>query len=198
LIPKIGNSFESQILSKLLNKTSKRISNYISNSSEKDKIFYRNTGLVYYCIAFHEAPYYTVNGIPTVSSTLSEMVVDQEIKPIIHCLFYSSLFYWYWTIYSDLHHFSKNDLYRFPIDLDEIRMQSHEFELLQNRIIDSQNENKSLVTYRQSFGKLEYHEYSHRASKIIFDEVDRLLGRYYGFSEDELNYIINYDISYRY
>lgn len=35
------------------------------------------------------------------------------------------------------------------------------------------------------------------ASKSILDEIDRALARHYGFTEEELDFIINYDIKYR-
>ena len=34
-------------------------------------------------------------------------------------------------------------------------------------------------------------------SKPIIDEIDRVLARHYGFTEEELDFIINYDIKYR-
>jgi hypothetical protein len=36
-----------------------------------------------------------------------------------------------------------------------------------------------------------------KASKSLIDEIDRLLARHYGFTEEELDFIINYDIKYR-
>ena len=36
-----------------------------------------------------------------------------------------------------------------------------------------------------------------RKSKVIIDQIDRVLGKHYGFSSDEVDYIINYDIKYR-
>ena len=34
-------------------------------------------------------------------------------------------------------------------------------------------------------------------SKPIIDEIDVLLAKHYGFLEEELDFIINYDIKYR-
>ncbi len=36
-----------------------------------------------------------------------------------------------------------------------------------------------------------------KKSKPIIDEIDRVLAQHYGFSDEELDYIINYDIKYR-
>jgi hypothetical protein len=34
-------------------------------------------------------------------------------------------------------------------------------------------------------------------SKSIIDEIDRILAKHYGFTDEELDFIINYDIKYR-
>ncbi len=34
-------------------------------------------------------------------------------------------------------------------------------------------------------------------SKPIIDEIDRVLARHYSFTDEELDFIINYDIKYR-
>ena len=34
-------------------------------------------------------------------------------------------------------------------------------------------------------------------SKPIIDEIDKVLAKHYGFTDEELDFIINYDIKYR-
>ena len=36
-----------------------------------------------------------------------------------------------------------------------------------------------------------------KKSKLIIDEIDKVLAKHYGFTEEELDFIINYDIKYR-
>ena len=36
-----------------------------------------------------------------------------------------------------------------------------------------------------------------KTSKPILDEIDRVLAAHYGFTEEELDFILNYDIKYR-
>ena len=36
-----------------------------------------------------------------------------------------------------------------------------------------------------------------RYSKAIIDEIDRVLARHYGFTDEELDFVINYGIKYR-
>lgn len=39
--------------------------------------------------------------------------------------------------------------------------------------------------------------YNVALSKFILDEIDKVLAKHYGFTEEELDFIINYDIKYR-
>ena len=36
-----------------------------------------------------------------------------------------------------------------------------------------------------------------KQSKAIIDEIDRVLARHYGFTDEELDFIVNYDVKYR-
>jgi len=36
-----------------------------------------------------------------------------------------------------------------------------------------------------------------KLSKVIIDEIDKVLAEHYGFTDEELDFIINYDIKYR-
>ncbi|MCK9363520.1 MAG: hypothetical protein M0P74_07975 [Syntrophales bacterium] len=36
-----------------------------------------------------------------------------------------------------------------------------------------------------------------RLSKPVIDEIDKVLAQHYGFTDEELDFIINYDIKYR-
>ena len=46
-------------------------------------------------------------------------------------------------------------------------------------------------------GAIEYQEFYPKDSIAIIDEIDTVLAKHYGFTEEELDFIINYDIKYR-
>jgi hypothetical protein len=49
----------------------------------------------------------------------------------------------------------------------------------------------------QRTGRVEYDEFWSRPSKIIIDRIDRELAHHYNFTDEELDFIINYYIKYR-
>ena len=45
--------------------------------------------------------------------------------------------------------------------------------------------------------RVEYDEFYMKESKAIIDKIDSVLAKHYGFTKEELDFIINYDIEYR-
>ena len=58
------------------------------------------------------------------------------------------------------------------------------------------NSEMSTINYRTR-GSLTIQSTYPRLSKPIIDEIDRVLAEHYGFTDEELDFIINYDIKYR-
>jgi hypothetical protein len=59
-----------------------------------------------------------------------------------------------------------------------------------------QNAERTTVKYKGT-GVVQYDEFRIKPSKPIIDEIDRVLAQHYGFTDEELDFIINYDIKYR-
>jgi hypothetical protein len=54
-----------------------------------------------------------------------------------------------------------------------------------------------LKTCNKQSGTVVQDQYYVSLAKPIIDEIDELLAKHYGFTEEELDFIINYDIKYR-
>ena len=62
----------------------------------------------------------------------------------------------------------------------------------------SYNENSSLRTVRyKGKGKVSVQYFNFRPAKPIIDAIDKILAVQYGFTEEQVDFIINYDIKYR-
>jgi hypothetical protein len=46
-------------------------------------------------------------------------------------------------------------------------------------------------------GTIQVEQFKPREAKSVIDEIDHVLARHYGFTDEELDFIINYDIKYR-
>ena len=73
-----------------------------------------------------------------------------------------------------------------------------EFQKLANEISICLEETSDVqaATYNIG-GAVQYQRFSPASAKPIIDKIDHVLARHYGFTEEELDFIINYDIKYR-
>ena len=65
------------------------------------------------------------------------------------------------------------------------------------QMIDFRDHSSRKETLYKTTGKVVYDEFFPKYSKSIINSIDRLLARHYGFTDEELDFIINYDIKYR-
>ena len=64
--------------------------------------------------------------------------------------------------------------------------------------MDDLEERATIKQIRTSGGDtIEYAAFTYTDSKTIIDRIDRVLAHHYGFTDEELEFIINYDIKYR-
>jgi hypothetical protein len=111
----------------------------------------------------------------------------------------SSLFYSWFVTYSDVYHCGRDIILDFPINLATLADSfGSDLEKLNQRLMNSlrQHAKRRKVPY-EATGIVEYDEFYPRKSKLIIDEIDRVLRAHYGLDEEELDFIINYDIKYR-
>jgi hypothetical protein len=102
----------------------------------------------------------------------------------------SSLFFLYWESLSDCWHITNQELELF-INLANSIYDDN----LSKKVIELESE---LENKKKYVGTVQTdYEYYHKKSKPIIDEIDKVLAKHYGFTEEELDFIINYDIKYR-
>ena len=64
-------------------------------------------------------------------------------------------------------------------------------------IADLQANSTMLVRNQQRTGRTETQSFKVQQSKPIIDRIDKALALHYGFTDEELDFIVNYDIKYR-
>ena len=105
----------------------------------------------------------------------------------------SNTFFWLWETLSDCWHLTNKELNHFFLNEKELSVEdktslSSLNELLE---IDLERNKKFVGTVQTDY------EYYHKKSKHIINKIDTILAKHYGLTEEELDYIINYDIKYR-
>ena len=64
-------------------------------------------------------------------------------------------------------------------------------------IADLRRNSTILIRNQRSTGRTETQSFKIQKSKPIIEEIDKILAAHYGFTDEELDFIINYDIKYR-
>ena len=194
---KIGNNIQQYILKKMFSQR-KPINTYFIRNSEHI-VYYRNASGSYYRLFLINQPKIFINNMPSISTTINKMYFSNH-KETFHCVFSSNLFHWFWTVISDNYHITNKDFSCFMLDIDSLKNTMHNsFKMLSSAYSSSldeyskyrieQNNRNNVIRKVQIFEP--------RKSKPIIDEIDKILAVHYGFTEEELDFIINYDIKYR-
>lgn len=195
-VSKIGTKVELRISQRIFS-DKRKIKNYKTNLT-KYFICFRNAGGRYYKIILNFEPAFKINSKKDRSSTYNFIYFDNaKTRDAICAIMNSSLFYWYWLVNSDTWHMLAREINDFPINLDE-----NTTRLLVNENLNVMSDFEKHSKLRKEFRNkgqdiVEFVQYSARNSKELIDEIDKVLSKHYNFTDEELDFVINYDIKYR-
>ena len=114
------------------------------------------------------------------------------------CLLNSSLFRWFINVFTDCRHVNKREVEHFRLDME--RALAHKDSVwpgLAKNLSARLKETAEFRNMRFAHDNLRVQCIIPRYAKPVIDEIDCLLADHYGFTEDELDFIVNYDIKYR-
>ena len=196
-IPKIGNEIAHKVI--------ERISYFsplsISYSSSNKYIVYTHNAPQYFTRATAFVPYFwnEVDGNKLSVSLKPYSFIDSQASKIACCLLNSNIFYFWFIILSDCRHLNAREIDNFPIGIEGMQADIiTNLCSLEKKLMKDYDKNKNRKeSYYKSTGRVIYDEYFPKKSKPIIDEIDKVLAKHYGFTEEELDFIINYDIKYR-
>jgi len=196
-IPKISSLIEEKIL-QIIFDNGVPLRDYVSSTKDGNLLYYRSAGNPYYRLAFDYPPVIEVNGSTVYSTSLKNIIFEKKYSQyILLTTFFTSLYYWFWTVYSDCYNFHPKDLFRFTLDLEHLSKFESEFKEIYLKIKSDLNSNGEDVVYNKRNGVTKYKLFRARKSKSAFDEADVFLGKKLGFSDDMIDFLINYDLKYR-
>lgn len=194
-MPKLSSKIDKSILNKILSADG-NIGLFV-NSTSNQKIFYRTTGGLYWKVFTDFSPLFYCNGIKGKSSRETFISVNtQEEATILVGLLSSSLFWWWYTITSNLRDLNPSDITGFKFS-KEIVQGKKMLQLSSLYISDLKANSSLLIRQQKSKGETKTQSFKISLSKSIIDRIDEILSKYYKLTNEELDFIINYDIKYR-
>lgn len=115
---------------------------------------------------------------------------DAAAVHLVGSIINSSLFFFWFLVVGNGRNITGRDVEQFPIDVSATPM---ELGSLFAELMNDYKQN-SIIRERRDCS---FQEFRPNLSKPIIDKIDVVLGKLYGFSNDETDFIINYDIKYR-
>jgi hypothetical protein len=184
--PKISSKIELGIMNKLL--TNESLLKYRVNTKTKQFISYRTAGGLYYKIILNfPFPY------ESTSNKVSYFYENVDSN-VITAFLNSSLQWILCTMSFDTLNFKDYYIFSLPFSYKTLTEQNKkELHDLCNKLMGDYKKHAK----HKHRGQTPCYEITASLSKPIIDEIDRVLAKHYGFSEEELDFIINYDIKYR-
>jgi hypothetical protein len=197
-IPKLSSDYEKIILRKVLGQN-KTLASYMVNNSIHF-IYYTRKLSGFVQILDFIPTIYDANGNNREPSELKAIsFASEEIRNIFLSLLNSNLFYWFLTVYSDCRNLNKRELYTIRFDIEKASPEvGMELSMLSRSLMqDFSHRSRFLEMEYEKLGKMTIQCLYPKYSKPIIDEIDRVLAKHYGFTDEELDFIINYDRKYR-
>ena len=184
-IPKIGCEMEKDILIKIFNNTPIR-SLY---DDKGDPIYYRTTGGRYFKV---------VTNYSTGSTKEKPLYFQKRLSNAIGCILSSSLAFWFYQIYSNNLDWKTYEIENFTIP----QLSAENIKILDDLYFRYLTDIEAKANVRTTSGESTYNvdsfkEYKIVRSKGIIDEIDDYICPLYGLTQEEIDFIKNYELEFR-
>ena len=193
LLPKMGCSLAGDSLEKI---RSGRTLDFFKSRTGRHKVYWvRVPG--YFCQFLLDPPMARpeAGGPSRVRGEVNDIGFDEKsARHFVHAVLNSSTYYLFFCTYTDTRHINPSDVSEFPLDLTSFSTET------KVRLADlSVKLSKSCAAHTSHWRKsgLLIDSIDSKPSKPILDEIDKVLAVHYGFTAEELDFILNYDIKYR-
>ena len=113
------------------------------------------------------------------------------------CCLWSTLHYWLYQARSNCRDFNPSDLELVPIPIS-VAEGNAQLQKLARKIVSRLEESSEFTAATYGVGgTVRFQRFRPKLVKPLVDEIDLVLAQHYGFTDEELDFIINYDIKYR-
>lgn len=195
-IPKISYSEELAIIESL--SKHRPIGHSFTRTGKR---MYHTRKLMNFVQFLDKAPYsINENDEKQYSTELKTIYFDNELyRDVALGVYNSSLFFWYYIAFSDCRNVNKREVETFPFEFAKIsKEQLLEIATASRLLMTDLHKNAFLDkrTYKK-YGTLKVLTFLPRLSKTLMDEVDYKLGAAIGLNDEQIRFLINYDLEFR-
>jgi hypothetical protein len=187
IVPKVSANVGVTILDSIKENSTRRVVSILDNAGPP--LYFHDSGESYWTKTLWEKPIAYRNGRVVEPAQWFALPIKDEDKADVYLLLNSNLFYLLWTVYTDCRHMTKGFVESVPLPVAPIRSKE-----LRTQLQRAYKENTILFEKRPGYKSPEITVHNF---KPLIDEIDRVLAQHYRFTDEELDFVINYDIKYR-
>lgn len=157
------------------------------------------------CFYYHAAPIYWCKALIDLKPLLKENLniadsykrksISNKYLDFAFILLNSTLFFFYWIVFSDCYNLTQK--YFSLIRVPKLSKDNNYSRLSKELNTELYSKMEIAEYYYKNRGNVRFAQFFPKKSKPIIDEIDKVLAKHYGFTDEELDFIINYDIKYR-
>ena len=189
-VPQLGSPIASQVVRLLERMAGKLVGSYYANKHQGTLLHYHRSPRYWIRAMDFEQYFKSATRSRSIHHFRDLWLRDTDSAKAVGALLNSSLFFLWFVTIGNGRNITGEDVAQFPIgSLPEHQGCSHLFD-------DLMDDYKKHAIIRQRVDA-EFQEFYPGKSKGYIDSIDRVLAEHYGFTDEELDFIINYDIKYR-
>jgi len=195
-LPKIGSTIEASIWRKIFDK-SKPLQTFYAGKSGSITYYSRKVNAFLQILDFIPEVRDGEGNLRPPSEFKELRLNSQEEAAAVFCCFNSTLFRWFMDVVSDGSHLNRREVDNFPFNPHQIVSDYPKIIALAGGLSNKLKATSEYRVMRYKHDTLTVQCIVPKHSKEVLDRIDIVLGTYYGFTAEELDFIINYDIKYR-
>ncbi|MFC2438183.1 MAG: Eco57I restriction-modification methylase domain-containing protein [Prevotella melaninogenica] len=186
-LPKVGSNNETQVLNKIL-ELPHRVKDFFANDGKS--LYYRAAGGRYFNVVTDYSTF-----------TSAEKQLNLRYHRQIGLCLSSTLFWFYQQVYTDGLNLKQSEIKNFPLpNFDKMPKEILSvFNKLYSRYLEDieTKANRRIASGDSSYNVDSFKEYKIVRSKAIIDEIDDYICPLYGLTQEETDFIKNYELEFR-
>ncbi|MBC7461475.1 MAG: hypothetical protein H7287_08940 [Thermoleophilia bacterium] len=198
-IAKVGEPVEAALLTRLAaHPPMRRLFAAASDADPNQRIHYKRRWSYFLLFADFVPPVWNADGTEREPTECKALDVAPGVDPrVLLATYSSSLFWWYFSAFTDNRNVNRRELEGFP--LPELTAdQLHELAQLGGELMSALRACSEVrtCTYR-SIGTIRNTYFRQGATRPVLDRIDAALARAYGMSSEELDFVLAFERRFR-
>ena len=188
---KISSPLEKSIIQKIFNKNTKNIESFVDKTNGV-YIFYTRSIRNFRPFYSFQIKHKDENGKDKLPTEMKTIKVFKDCQKQITTFLNSNVVFIIFCWYTDVRNVNPGFVGSIPVPNSILE---YNMNAIEEALMKDFEKNKQ-IRYNKTTKCYESYYYPVKSKRII-DEIDKVLAKHYGFTEEELDFIINYDIKYR-